>query len=141
MHNTLKLARQYVQDATVFQVATIDAMGFPNLVALTPLTTSRGIDSVLFYTGKETATVRNLTNSCNAAIICFKEKEYSSLMLKGSLRIEPHMVEQVSDALSHFQSRLRYEQPVVLRFRTMSIKFRQHNKIDYQQIARKGVNH
>ncbi|GAK47035.1 pyridoxamine 5'-phosphate oxidase [Secundilactobacillus oryzae JCM 18671] len=134
----LKKANQIIQDTNVFQVATIDEQGFPCQVALTPLPINRSGNSVLFYTSGKTTIIRNMTRSSNASIFCFNEADYSSVSLKGTLRImqsEP-INDELQNALTTFQKTLNYEDPVILKFSAMTLKVRYNNAITTENLEK-----
>lgn len=127
MKQTILQANQYIKNAKVCEVATIDRMGFPSLVSLTPLTYQRSVATILFYTRFENSTVVNLANCANAAVLCFNEQDYSSVMLKGSLKIVAPISEKMRHNLTTFQKQLQYEHPIFLQFHTLSVKLRSAN--------------
>lgn len=137
MVNTLDQANQEIKKATVLEVATLDKMNFPSLVVLTPLPIHRSVKSILFYTSEQSTTFKNLLNSSSAAVISFNEDAHSSVMLKGTLSAVAGAQDQqeLQASLNAFQRELHYTKPVVLKFNTMSVKLRHHNRVDYQKLG------
>ncbi|GAB6092708.1 pyridoxamine 5'-phosphate oxidase family protein [Furfurilactobacillus curtus] len=136
MLETIKRAEHMLDHASVFQVATIDTLGFPNIVALTPLSLDRSLDNIFFYTTHSSSTVKNLANSTNAAIYCFAEENHSSLMLKGRfLIVSPTTLpDQWQKTLNQFQQSLNYEDPAILRFTSLAVKVREAGEITYSDL-------
>lgn len=130
---TVKKASRMLDTATVVQVSTIDALGFPNIVALTPLPLDRSLDTIYFYTTHSSATVKNLENSVNAAIYIFNESAHSSLMLKGRLIIvsAQELDQEWQSSLNGFQKSLHYPDPAILRFSAMAVKVREGGQVTY----------
>lgn len=136
MLETINQAEKMLDKATVFQVATIDKLGFPNIVALTPLPLDRSLDTVFFYTTHSSSTVKNLSRSTNAAIYCFDESKHSSLMLKGRFMIvSPSSLSGPwQEALNSFQRSLNYPDPSILRFTSLAFKIREAGHISYSDL-------
>ncbi len=49
-HTTRQAALHMIQTAPVFTLATVDADGFPTMVALSPLPIKRSLEELYFYT-------------------------------------------------------------------------------------------
>ncbi|QFR66099.1 pyridoxamine 5'-phosphate oxidase family protein [Furfurilactobacillus rossiae] len=136
MLKTIKVAEKMLESATVFQVSTIDSLGFPNITALTPLKMDRSLDTIFFYTKHNSATVKNLSNTTNAAIYCFNEDTHTSLMLKGRfLIVNPQELDSSwTDYLNGFQKSLNYIDPAILRFTSLAVKVRESGKVSYSDL-------
>ncbi|WP_370866701.1 pyridoxamine 5'-phosphate oxidase family protein [Secundilactobacillus kimchicus] len=118
----------------MFVVASVDKMGFPSQVALTPLPPlplNKSINSILFYTDKSKSTTRNITNGNKIAIFSYNQQNYSSICLKGHFRIisEGKLSDDIQKLLNRFQRELTYTNPVILQFNTMSCRLRNNNEI------------
>ncbi|WP_318767489.1 pyridoxamine 5'-phosphate oxidase family protein [Lactiplantibacillus carotarum] len=132
-HTTRQAALNMILAAPIFTLATIDASGYPTMVALRPLPTHRSLKELFFYTSRQTMTVQNLRASKHASLFCYSLDDYSSVMLKGQLTVVGHTAFQ-SDwrhELNDFQKQLNYQDPVILRFQTSTIKIRQMTRIDH----------
>ena len=51
-HTTRQAALHMIQTAPVFTLATVDADGFPTMVALSPLPIKRSLEELYFYTSR-----------------------------------------------------------------------------------------
>ncbi|AVK64098.1 pyridoxamine 5'-phosphate oxidase family protein [Lactobacillus sp. CBA3606] len=132
-HTTRQAALQMIQTTPVFTVATIDATGFPTLVALSPLPTHRTLEQLFFYTSRQTTTAQNIQHNRRATLFCYHLADYASLMLKGHLTLSSpeQMGPTWQPELTTFQQQLAYKDPVILRFQTQTIKIRQAMTIDH----------
>lgn len=134
--NILEIANQLVQKSAVFVVASLDEMGFPSQVALTPLPLNKSINSILFYTDKSKSTIRNIANDNRIAIFSYNQRNYSSICLKGHFRIvsEGKLSDDIQKLLNRFQWELAYTDPVILQFNTMSFRLRNNNEITTEKL-------
>ncbi|WP_047998638.1 pyridoxamine 5'-phosphate oxidase family protein [Lactiplantibacillus herbarum] len=135
-HTTRQTALHMIQAAPVFTVATIDASGYPTMVALSPLPTKRSLEQLFFYTSRQTTTAQNIQNQKQASLFCYHLADYTSIMLRGQLTLVGNDVFQHDwhDELTDFQQQLAYKDPVILRFQTNSIKIRQMMKMDHLEL-------
>ncbi|GAY72900.1 pyridoxamine 5'-phosphate oxidase family protein [Lentilactobacillus kosonis] len=131
MTNPIKLAGELVNSVSVFSVTTIDKSNFPNTVALTPLPINKSLRSILFYTNRDTATVKNIRKESQVSVFSFSDVDYSSICLKGNLHVFPidEITDDIQQYLNKFQSHLNYDDPVILKFDTISFKVRSNDKI------------
>lgn len=132
-HTTRHVAQQLLQQQTTFTVATVDSQGFPTTVALSALPQQRSLETLFFYTSRQTMTVQNMRHQSRATIFCFDETTHASLMLKGyltevgSTQLPVDWVQQ----LTPFQQQLDYQQPIILQFKTLAMKVRPMTTIDH----------
>ena len=135
-HTTRQAALQMIQTAAVFTVATIDASGFPTLVALSPLPTRRSLTQLFFYTSRQTMTAKNIQSCKKATLFCYNLDDYTSVMLKGQLRVVGHdeFAEDWHQELNAFQQQLAYKEPIILKFQTQTIKIRQMMTMDHLEL-------
>ena len=135
-HTTRQIALHMIQAAPIFTLATIDANGFPTMVALSPMPTHRSLEELFFYTSRQTTTAQNIRASKRASLFCYNLSDYSSVMLKE------HITFAGIDAfdqdwhleLNAFQRRLNYKDPVILRFQTSAVKVRQMMTMDHLEL-------
>lgn len=132
-HTTRQAALKMIQTAFVFTLATIDRHGFPTMVALVPLPTKRSLTEIFFYTSRQTMTAQNIRANNRASLFCYDRSDYSSVMLKGRLTLVGTEAFQNDwrNELNDFQRQLNYQDPVILKFQTNSIKIREMMKIDH----------
>lgn len=132
-HTTRQAALKMIQAAPVFTLATVDANGYPTMVALSPLPNKRRLEELFFYTSRQTTTAYNLQHSKRAALFCYDLTDYSSLMLKGRLSLVGTNAfdQDWRTQLNSFQQRLDYHDPVILRFQTVAIKLRAMTAMDH----------
>lgn len=133
---TIRQAQQLLQEATVMEFATMDQRGFPNIVALTPLTLDRSLKHVLFYTDRDTTTIRNIAESPKASIYCFNERHHCSLGLQGyaGLISRDEVQDKYRANLTAYQQALAYTHPVFLRFTTIFVKVRYQDNVTFQKL-------
>ena len=131
MTNSIKLASELINSVSVFSVTTIDKSNFPNTVALTPLPINKSIRSILFYTNRDTSTAKNIRSESQASVFSFSDVDYSSICLKGNLHVFPidEITADIQQYLNKFQNHLNYDDPVILKFDTMSFKVRSNDQI------------
>ncbi len=131
MTKSIEIANQLVDKAEVFSVTTIDKNDFPNTVALTPLPINKSVKSILFYTNRDTSTVINMREDSQSSIFSFSRDDYSSICMKGKLHIFPidEVTDDIQKYLNKFQKHLHYDDPIILKFDTLSFKVRLNDQI------------
>lgn len=136
-HTTRQAALHMIQTTSVFTLATVDADGFPTMVALSPLPIKRSLEELYFYTSRQTSTTQNIQNWRQASLFYYQLSDYASIMLRGKLSlVGTNVFEQDWRAeLTDFQQQLNYIDPVILRFQTSSIKIRQMMTIDHLELV------
>ncbi|MCT3228896.1 pyridoxamine 5'-phosphate oxidase family protein [Lactiplantibacillus plantarum] len=136
-HTTRQAALHMIQTAPVFTLATVDADGFPTMVALSPLPIKRSLEELYFYTSRQTSTTQNIQNWRQASLFYYQLSDYASIMLRGKLSlVGTNVFEQDWRAeLTDFQQQLNHKDPVILRFQTSSIKIRQMMTIDHLELV------
>ncbi len=114
-HTTRQAALHMIQTAPVFTLATVDADGFPTMVALSPLPIKRSLEELYFYTSRQTSTTQNIQNWRQASLFYYQLSDYASIMLRGKLSlVGTNVFEQDWRAeLTDFQQQLNYKDPVV----------------------------
>lgn len=135
-HTTRQAALQMIQTAPVFTLATVDADGYPTMVALSPLPIKRRLEELYFYTSRQTSTAQNIQNCRQASLFYYQLSDYSSIMLRGKLTLVGNNAfdQDWRTALTDFQQQLDYKDPVILHFQTNSIKIRQMMTIDHLEL-------
>lgn len=136
-HTTRQATLHIIQAAPVFTLATVDADGFPTMVALSPLPIKRSLEELYFYTSRQTSTTQNIQNWRQASLFYYQLSDYASIMLRGKLSlVGTNVFEQDWRAeLTSFQQQLNYKDPVILKFQTSSIKIRQMMTIDHLELV------
>ena len=141
-HTTRQAALHMIQTAPVFTLATVDADGYPTMVALSPLPIKRSLESLYFYTSRQTSTTQNIQNWRQASLFYYQLSDYASIMLRGTLTLVGNNVfdQDWRAELTDFQQQLNYKDPVILRFQTSSIKIRQMMTIDHLELVDQPTN-
>lgn len=126
-------AEKILEKTYAYGISTIDESGFPNTLILSSVMSRFGFATLYFYVTKESETAKNILTNPRGSISCYAELEtgrMTTLNLKGTFTlVELDEVEEIAEQAASFNEKLKYENPCVLLFETLSFDAEEIKKI------------
>ncbi|MGM0117372.1 hypothetical protein [Enterococcus sp. AZ189] len=134
----MRRAENIFEKASAYGITTVNQQGFPKTLILPSIMNSSGIATQYIYLNRDSETVQNALVNYKGSIACYAElgKGYFSVLnLKGIFSVvDIDETDLVSTEYRRHDELLRYDNPCVLVFETLSFDVEKTVKIDLDRL-------